>query len=222
MKTHVKRLSRDERKARTRVQLIEAAARVFGRKGYRAATVDDVAQEAGFTKGAFYSNFDSKDDVFLALVEDRSHNWTIAAANAYTGDGPIIERLQHGGEVLTRMVEEEADWMLLSYELWSHSVRDPQLRKRVGDAYEDCREVIASLIRDVEREVGAEVPMPADYLAAMIIAMTEGFVLQRLADPERLPARLLADNLNLIFTGLMTSAGVAPPLASPAREPSKR
>ncbi len=216
----MKRLTRDERKAQTRAQLIEAAARVFGRKGYRAATVDDVAQEAGFTKGAFYSNFDSKDDVFLALVEDRSRNWTIAAAEAYMGDAPLLERLQHGGEVLTRMVEQEADWMLLSYELWGHSVRDPQLRKRVSDAYEDCREVVASLIRDVDREVGVETAIPADQLAAMVIALTDGFVLQRLADPDRLPAHLLADSLNLIFTGLLTSAGLPPPFAGPTRKPS--
>ena len=60
-----KRLSRNERKAQTRAELIDAAARVFARRGYHGTTVDDVAEEAGFTKGAFYSNFESKEDVFV-------------------------------------------------------------------------------------------------------------------------------------------------------------
>lgn len=200
------RLTRDQQKARTRTELIAAAARVFARKGYHAASVDDVAQEAGFTKGAFYSNFESKDDVFAALVEDESRNWTLAVAQAYAGHDPLPERLRHGGEVLTRMLEEEADWMLLSNEMWSHSVRDPRLRHRLADAYEECREVIGALIQDVEDEFGVTLPMPSSEIAVMTIALTDGFVLQRLADPDRLPARLLAEGLSLFFSGLIASA----------------
>ena len=205
-----KRLTRDERKARTRVELIDAAARVVGRKGYHAATVDDIAAEAGFTKGAFYSNFESKEDVFIELVADRSRNWTIAVARAYEGTEPLPDRLQRGGEVLTRMVEEQVDWMLLSSEMLTQCVRDPRLRERLAAAYEECRQVIARVVDRVETDFGVQLPTPSDQVATMMMAMTDGFVYQRLADPDRLPAGLLADGINVFLNGLLAVAGVGP------------
>ena len=203
----MKRLTRDERKARTRAELVEAAARVFGRKGYHAATVDDVAEEAGFTKGAFYSNFETKEDVFVDLVADRSRNWTIAVARAYEGDEPLAERLRKGGEVLTRMIETQVDWMLLSSEMWSQCVRDPRLRARLAAAYDECRQIIARAVGQVEQEFGVRLPIPSAQVATITMAMTDGFVLQRLAD-DRLPSGLLAESINIFLAGLMTIAGV--------------
>jgi AcrR family transcriptional regulator len=202
----VRRFTREERKARTRAELLEAAARVFARKGYRAASVDDVAAEAGYTKGAFYSNFESKEDVFATLVEDRSKSWVMAVARGYAGAGPLGERLRSGGKVLTRMLEQESDWILLSYELWGQSVRDEKLRLRIAACYEECRTVVATLIEGVEVEFGKRPPMPADQIAALTIAMTDGFALQMLADPRRFPPRLLADGLNLFFAGVLSAS----------------
>jgi AcrR family transcriptional regulator len=205
-----KRLTRDERKARTRAELVEAAARVFGRKGFHAATVDDIADEAGFTKGAFYSNFVTKEDVFVDLVADRSRNWTIAVARAYEGDQPLPERLRKGGEVLTRMVETRVDWMLLSSEMWSQCARNPRLRDRMAAAYQECRQITARAVEKVEIEFGVRLPIASEQVASIIMAMTDGFVLQRLADSDRLPAALLAESINVFLTGLMAVAGVPP------------
>ena len=203
-----RRLTREERKAHTRAELLDAAGRVVGRKGYHAATIDDIAEEAGFTKGAFYSNFQSKEDVFMELVADRGRNWTMAVARAYAGDEPLPERLRKGGEVLTRMVEEQIDWMLLASEMWSQSVRDPRLRERLAATYEGCRQVIARGVDAMEHELGVRLPIPSEQVATLTMALTDGFVFQRLADPERLPARLLAEGINVFLTGLMAMAGV--------------
>ena len=208
-----RRLTREERKARTRAELIDAAARVVGRQGYYAATVDDIAAEAGFTKGAFYSNFESKEDIFIELVADRSRNWTIAVARAYEGEGPLPERLRKGGEVLTRMVQEQVDWMLLTSEMLSQCVREPRLRDRLAAAYADCREIITRAIDQVERDFGVRLAIPSDQVATLTMAMTDGFVFQRLADPHRLPAALLANGINVLISGLLAVAGV--PLSTP-------
>jgi AcrR family transcriptional regulator len=204
------RLTRTARKAKTRADLVEAAARVVGRKGYHAATVDDIAEEAGYTKGAFYSNFESKEDVFLELVADRSRNWTVAVARAYEADAPLPERLQRGGEVLTRMVEENVDWMLLSSEMLSLCVREPQLRERLAAAYEDCRQIISTVVGQVERDFGIRLPIPSDQVGTLTMAMTDGFVFQRLADPDRLPSSLLAAGINLLINGLLAVAAGLP------------
>jgi AcrR family transcriptional regulator len=202
-----RRLTREQRKARTRRDLLAAAARVFGRHGYHAATVDDIAREAGFTKGAFYSNFESKEEVFVELLADRSRNWTIAVANAYGGEGPLPERLQRGGQALTRIVNDEADWMRLSVEMWSQSLRDPRLRRRVAEAHEESRQIIARLAAAVAEESGATLPIPSDQVGTLAIALTDGFLIQRLADPKRLPAHVLADGLNAFLSGLLLASG---------------
>src|SRR2546421_12172220 len=131
-----KRLSRNERKAQTRAGLIDAAARVFARRGYHGTTVDDVAEEAGFTKGAFYSNFESKEDVFVELVADRGRNWTLAVARAYQGEEPVPGRLRKGGKGLTHMVEHDTHWVRLALEKGGQSVRDPRLRERPAPAFQ--------------------------------------------------------------------------------------
>ena len=69
MATRPRRLTRDERKAETREALLDAASRVFARRGYHAAAVDEVAADAGFSTGALYSNFEGKEDLFLALLQ---------------------------------------------------------------------------------------------------------------------------------------------------------
>jgi AcrR family transcriptional regulator len=105
-----RRLTREQQKERTREELLSAAARVFAQKGYEGASIDDVAAEAGFTKGAFYSNFASKDDVFIALVEDRSRNWTMAAARAY--EGHVVALLEPVEALLARPIEPRSDLRL--------------------------------------------------------------------------------------------------------------
>src|SRR2546421_13100240 len=132
-----KRLSRNERKAQTRAGLIDAAARVFARRGYHGTTVDDVAEEAGFTKGAFYSNFESKEDVFVELVADRGRNWTLAVARGYQGGEPVPGRGGKGGKGVTHMGEHDTDWRRLAIQMWSRAVRDPRLPERLATACEE-------------------------------------------------------------------------------------
>src|SRR5256714_15279437 len=130
-----KRLSRNERKAQTRAELIDAAARVFARRGYHGTTVDDVAEEAGFTKGAFYSNFESKEDVFVELVADRGRNWTLAVARAYQGEEPLPERLRKGRKGLPHMVEHDTHRMRPALEMRRQSARHPRLPRRLPPPY---------------------------------------------------------------------------------------
>src|SRR5207244_3043926 len=142
------------------------------------------------------------------LVADRGRNWTLAVARAYQGEEPLPERLRKGGKVLTHMVEHDTDWMRLAIEMWSQSVRDPRLRERLATAYEECRQIIARGIDQVEREFGVQLPISSDRVATLTMALTDGFVLQQLADRKRLPAGLLAEGINVLITGLMAVAGV--------------
>jgi AcrR family transcriptional regulator len=94
-----KRLSSAEKKAATRAALLEAAARVFGRGGFYGASVEEIAEEAGFSRGAVYSNFESKEDLFMTLLEERDQEWAGAISNyhIYFWDYPSGKVKIHAG-----------------------------------------------------------------------------------------------------------------------------
>jgi AcrR family transcriptional regulator len=117
--------TRVERKARTRSELLDAAERLFSEQGFHATSVDAVADAAGYTKGAVYSNFASKEDLFFAIYERR-----VDAAVT-----EIESRLADAGDDPTRGIEEIAagvaargggdGWLAVFFEFWAHVLRNP-------------------------------------------------------------------------------------------------
>ncbi|MDQ3914251.1 MAG: TetR/AcrR family transcriptional regulator [Actinomycetota bacterium] len=179
----VKRMTRAEKQASTRAALLGAAAHVFTRVGYEAATVEGIAERAGFSRGAFYSNFESKDELFLTLIESRIQTSLRDIAAAFQQGVTADERIRSGGEFLDSLVAKDRQWCLLYMEFWSRAVRDSQLRKRFAAQYEVWRAGIADMIERQSRELGMDLDSPPRELAAALIALFEGHVLQRLIDP---------------------------------------
>ena len=121
------RLTREEKKARTRAQLIDAAATVFARRGFVAASLDEVAEEAGLTKGAVYSNFDSKDDLFQAVMDDRLNEPMLHVADDILGSTDSFqEQAMKGARAFTDAVERERDVYLLGIEFDVYVARHPE------------------------------------------------------------------------------------------------
>src|SRR5215218_2301855 len=125
-------LTRKERQERTREELVAAAARVFARRGHHQATVEEIAAEAGFSTGAVYSNFDGKEELFLALA-DRQVAERVAEIQAVAG---AAERNDDAGleaaEQFRAFLESDPDWPLLFYEFWSLSIRNPELQDELA------------------------------------------------------------------------------------------
>src|SRR4029453_6330670 len=121
------RLTREEKKARTRAQLIDAAAAVFARRGFVAASLDEVAEEAGLTKGAVYSNFNSKEELFEAVIEDRLNEPMKHAADVIdSGTGTTEKMAQPGVRGCWGVVQQEREVFLLALEMNIHVPRHPQ------------------------------------------------------------------------------------------------
>jgi AcrR family transcriptional regulator len=179
-----KRMTRAEKQAATRAALLDAAAEAFTKVGYEAATVDGITEAAGFSRGAFYSNFDSKDELFLTLIESRIDTNLQDIAAAFQQGATASERIRSGGEFLDSLVAKDRQWCLLYMEFWSRAVRDPKLRKRFAGQYEAWRTGIAEMIERQSRELGIELDAPPRELASALIALFEGHVLQRLIDPR--------------------------------------
>jgi AcrR family transcriptional regulator len=195
------RLSREEKKARTRAQLIDAAATVFARHGYVAASLDEVAEEAGLTKGAVYSNFDSKEDLFQAVIDDRLNEPMRHGAEAIIDStmGTSEEHAMAGARVFVDTVEQQREVFLLALEFNIHVARHPELAPTFAARNREQLERVADLIRQQTGNTGDTLPLPPDQMAIAVEALSQGIALQKLADPESVPDDLLGRVYALLF-----------------------
>jgi AcrR family transcriptional regulator len=194
------RLTRAESREQTRKRLLAAAARLFAKNGFDATSVDDVAEEAGFSKGALYYNFASKDELFEALVDESIAEMVSGLESALANAHTIEEKLAAMQRVLT---EEERTGghggTALELEVITQALRDRKLRRTVGKAYTHMRDAIASLIEQQYAGAGAKPPLPPDQLAIAIMAGSLGVGLMQALDPDAVPPGLLPSVVALLL-----------------------
>jgi AcrR family transcriptional regulator len=203
------RPTRQERRAETRERLLEAAARVFARDGYAGASVEDVAGEAGFSTGALYSNFDGKEDLFLALLAHTVERVSRRVADAIAERPTVEERARLGAAEWMRFLEREPEQVLLFVEFWAYAVRDPEVRGRFAAAYAEPRAATARLIDESARALGLRPTLPAEQLATAVDALADGLALQRLVDPDSVPEGLFGEVLGLMLRGASAETDAA-------------
>lgn len=196
MKT--RRLNRTESREQTRRRLLEAAALLFARNGYQSTSVDDVAEAAGYSKGAFYYNFSSKDDLFDALVDEHIERLTTDLEHALSDATTLDEKIAAVQKALARKQKERID-PRLEFEVLASAVRDSKVRRRVAGAYRRMRAAIAGLIEKEFAEVGAKPPMEPEHLALTIMAGSQGLALMQAIDPEAVPSGIMPSILALVL-----------------------
>jgi AcrR family transcriptional regulator len=197
----VRRLRREERQAITRAQILDAAERIFAREGFRGASVEAIAEEAGFSHGAIYSNFKGKEDLFLVLVEERidtrlARVYEAADAELSRGAEPL-----EAARAFVAMLNQEREAYLLLVDFWNQAVRDPKAASRFADRHQRLRTVIGRIVEGVVRDQGLELTLPRDQVAGALVALTNGFTIERLADPDVAPDELLAHSLAALVRG---------------------
>jgi AcrR family transcriptional regulator len=179
----MKRLSRPEQNERNRALVLDAARRVFLARGYHAATLDDIADEAGFSRGVVQSRFGNKADLFLALLEDRIAER--AAQNARLAEGLAgTEGTRALRENAARRNRAELDWGLLLIEFRVHAARDPELGRAYAALHARTRQALADLIAAIYRRAGQPPPFPPAEMAQMILAIEAGIRLEQAAEPD--------------------------------------
>jgi AcrR family transcriptional regulator len=185
------RLSRAERSAQTRAELMASARQLFLRRGFHAASLELVAEEAGFTIGAVYSRFGSKAALFLAILDERIDQ-LVAEVRAVAGlDQPLPAHAELLAGRRMALLEREREWFPLVLEFWAHAARDPRLRREFGARHERLVGAYAALIEADYARLGLELPLAPEVLARAVVAMGNGIALERLADPDRVPEGLL-------------------------------
>ena len=208
-----KRESRAEKQARTRAELIDAAAKVFAHRGYNGASVEEIAEEAGYSHGAVYSNFEGKAELFLAVFEDYMAERVRELAEtqaALAEDAPLEERARALADQWMDRLTRDPESVVLHMEFIAHSGRDPELAKRFGTRSAAMREAVARYISQFEDEAEAELPVSADDLALVLRALGIGLAVESLVSPDAVRHDLYGDFVELLV-GLMRQGGSAEP-----------
>lgn len=199
-------LTRVEKQARTRAALLDAGARVFVTHGFQGASVELIASEAGYTRGAFYSNFSTKEELFAELLQERAYS--IYRQMAETSAGPERPTLRQVGEQLAAIQEDpDGRWLFrLWLELLAHAGRDEQFRQIAAGFWSANRKLTAEAIESAHSSP-AELPVSAERLASAMIALDIGLALQHFVDPEAVPLDLYPELYELLFSAPERRAG---------------
>jgi AcrR family transcriptional regulator len=197
------RAARAEGRA-AREELLAAALRVFARRGYREAGVDDIAAEAGYSKGALYWHFSGKEELLEALLEDRVDT-PMREMVALLGSAPPERDMSvEAARQFARQLAEQREAVLLDREYWSLAIRDPALRARYAERQRQLRGALAKALEARARHLGTpELAISADDLARLVMSIFGGLSIDELVEPGSIRPQLIAEALALIYAGLL-------------------
>lgn len=184
--------------------MLTAAAAVVAERGLAGATLDQVAAAAGFTKGAVYSNFASKDELFLALLQDQVSARVEGVERALRDAPDLSSALAAVGRDLAR---PDPVGQLLLVEFWQRAVRDPEVRGPFVEFRRELRTRIAAVVDEVLRTRSARPGWDANSLALVVMALANGLALEALPDPEAVPPDLVPQVLGVLAAGDLTGGG---------------
>jgi AcrR family transcriptional regulator len=213
----VSRRTRPHR-SETRRKVLDAAFAVFAQRGIAASSLTEVAAAAGLTKGAVYSNFDSKDDLVLALMEEHAAARIDASFAEFGEPGDTITAI---GSVLVNAMRTDAAWHRLLAEYFAMAHHDPRRQDALRQRRREIRDTIARALQTVAAELDFDLPLPAAEFATVLLALSNGLAVETDIDPDGVPADLLGRVLNLIAGEGMSKLRDASllPEASTAKSP---
>jgi len=187
-----------------RSRLLEAAERCFAESGYEGTSLERIALAAGFSKGAVYSNFASKEELFFDLMADRIEEraasivaaWPSAEAASHEGLSSLAE---DAGKKLRELVAADPAWQTLFIEFWLRCVRNEELRVRFAERRKAMREDLGQIVAAEAKKAGCGLALRPDEAATALLALSNGLGIEGLIDPELDLEPLMGRMLVLLF-----------------------
>jgi AcrR family transcriptional regulator len=208
------RLTREESRALTRAKLLASARVVVAREGYENASIDRIAEEAGFSKGAFYSNFDSKEEIVLELLETHSMQ-DVTEIAGLIGDSSDPVRLIEVISEWSLNRSRDPSWGLLALELFRRARRDQTFDKRHANLFREQWRGLGEIMMNLFPP--GQAPADAETLGGIVMELTYGAASAFTAGPTA------GDMVKLVLTSLHRAYGAQPPKkAAPQRAPAAR
>jgi len=217
----VPRKTREVQRAETRSRLVAEARAVFAEVGFHCASIEEITDRAGYSRGAFYSNFSSKEDLFLTVVESSTQARLEELREIFGRDpslrvyatlvGEAEERVERG----SRPFDPADDpWAYSFAEFTLHAARNPEWRTRLASLHSSIRATYAELVSEQASHLGFELTFPPDQLGSMQMALEMGLYLQQIIDPACVPGEFNMHFLEFVvrsMAALSTEGAAAQP-----------
>lgn len=173
-----------KRRGETRRKVLDAALAVFAEQGFGRTSVEDVCTRAGFTRGAFYSNFVSLDELFLTMWQERSDAFLAAAQDAVeAAAAQPVASLEEGIDRLLDLVEVDDAWVRVESEFTAHALRTAGLREVMAAREARIAELLLTVLDRALEHLGRRIP-DRDAFAAALVAVHDGTAVQVLVEPD--------------------------------------
>jgi AcrR family transcriptional regulator len=200
-----KRLTREDKREANRARILQAARKVFGRRGYHAATIEEIADESGLSNGAVYYNFASKEDLFLELLESWRAELIRDLESGFAGVGrragtPEEQLRDEVREILTAMGPSR-EWQLLLLEFVTYAARNPKFRARFVAGRQRFKAALTDALEQRIAALGLEPALPPEQLTLVLTALVNGLAVDQLTEPGALPDELIGDALTTLLRG---------------------
>ncbi|MFM0282096.1 helix-turn-helix domain containing protein [Paraburkholderia sediminicola] len=173
------RLSREESRLQTRAHLLAAAKRLFVERGFGATSLRDIAAEAGYTQGAFYSNFASKEDLFVELMRERSKTQMTDIARTLSDPSASADDILNALEIWAQTLDAEPEWSVLGVEFKLQGRRNPVFATASQALLDAHRDGLAYCIGQIFARLDRVPPESPTVLAASFMGLSQGLALQR-------------------------------------------
>jgi AcrR family transcriptional regulator len=190
-----------ERTAATRRKLLDAAKRIFARDGFEAARLEDIAARAGYTRGAFYANFESKEDIFFALLDE----WVRERIDDVTA---TLRQQESPAEKLAALRRHYAELakdrrlVLISLEFKLFALRHPEAHARLRDRHRQIRASWGNLLSELLHAIGQTLPVSCPAASTCLGALAQGLLLEHLVDPKTLSDGDVRHVLGIFFDSM--------------------
>ncbi|MER6433591.1 TetR/AcrR family transcriptional regulator [Streptomyces sp. NPDC059688] len=205
MEETAKRVTR--RRVRTRARLLDAAFEVFAVKGFGRVSIEEICEAAGYSRGAFYSNFATLDELFFALYRERADLIASQVAEALAQDGPDLD-VPASVDRVTEVLLLDVDWLLVKTDFLVHAARDAEVARALLDHRTRLREAIADRLRRARGHTALPAVLGGvDGAAHAVVAAYDGVTTQLLLDKDVETAR---GWLKQLLTALLTDGGGTP------------
>jgi AcrR family transcriptional regulator len=215
------RMTRKEQQAHTRECLMHSAAKLFAQRGLQQASIDDLAEDAGFTKGAFYANFKNKEELFLAMLDEKFADRAQQIEQVVGGEGTGAEKAARAGDDFAAMLRADPEWQRLFFEFSTYAARDEDFRQELVTRYRWLQDRIATVLRERGELFELPASLEPERVALMTCAMANGYALEKLLEGDAIPDELYGTMLMIFFAGLKALAGqdLAAEHVAPAAKP---
>ena len=191
----------------SRAELVAAAAELFAQDGFEATSVANICARAALSKGTFYWNFESKDELLLAVLEERVEVPLREATQALSSVAADQDMSAEANRMLVEFMSGDRTAVVLDDEFWRRALRDQAVRERYARRQRELRAALGDVLRARAKQLGAQdSATPPEHLAIAFLALISGIMRSRLVDPEAIPDGLFGEVAALLYAGLLYRA----------------